>query len=187
MGEAIKDEYPEYKIVGLAYMHTMRAPNVSVSDEDYAEFVESYAEEELVPKQDITCPDNVVICVCTDTACASHAIDDSNCANPSNSNVKFNEYLVRWSQIVSNIYLWDYVDGSGSVPYPNILEYWNNYNYFYRMGENGLFAQVNTGNYPDFATLRTFLIAKLAWDTDMSEAEFTTYLDGFLEASYGDG
>ncbi|MBQ3099398.1 MAG: DUF4838 domain-containing protein, partial [Clostridia bacterium] len=186
IGEEIADEYPDHKVVGLAYMHTMRAPYVSVSDEDYAEFTASY-EGTMIPAQDPVCPDNVVICVCTDTACASHAIDDPDCQNTSNSNVKFNEYMERWCQLVSNLYLWDYVDGSGSVPYPNILEYLNNYNYFYEHGVNGLFAQANTSNYPDFAQLRTYLIAKLAWNPNMTQAEFDGHLNGFLEASYGAG
>ncbi|MBQ4054630.1 MAG: DUF4838 domain-containing protein, partial [Clostridia bacterium] len=186
VGEEIADEYPDHKVVGLAYMHTMRAPYVEISDGDYADFIASY-EGTMIPAQDPTCPDNVVICVCTDTACASHAIDDPDCKNVSNSNVKFNEYMERWNQLVSNVYLWDYVDGSGTVPYPNILEYRNNYNYFYEHGVNGLFAQANTDNYPDFAQLRTYLIAKLAWHPDMTAAEFDEHLNGFLEASYGPG
>ncbi len=190
IGEAIKDEYPGVKVVGLAYKYTMFAPKTAdeVDQKKYDEFVASY-EGEFLPPLDITSPDNVALCICTDNSCYSHAIDDPNCANKGYSNPRYDENFKKFTQIVPTIFVWDYLhaDAYAHTPFPNIHKIWQNYNYFYRNGVTGTFMQGGTSPYADMCELRSYAVARLNFDPDMTFDEYSEFVNEFLAFYYGDG
>ena len=197
VGEAIKDEYPTARLVGLAYKYTVTAPRADVTDEAYAQFVASYTavcekngwSTDYIPPQDPKAPENAIMCVATDNSCFSHAIDDPDCTNRSNSNVKFNENFERWCDIYDTIYVWDYFNGDAykHCPFPNIYEIWENYNYYYRHNVTGMYGLGDTSRYADFSELRTYVVAQLSMYPEMSEADYFLRVNKFLEVFYGEG
>lgn len=190
VGESVKEYAPDVKLVGLAYKYTMTAPNSAdeIDTKKYEEFIASY-EEKYVPSLDLTAPENVAMCICTDNSCYSHAIDDPNCQNKGRSNPKYHENFTQWCKLIPTIFIWDYLhaDSYTHTVFPNIHKIWQNYNYFHRMGVIGTYVQGGTHRFGDFVELRSYLIARLNLDPTISFEEYGELVNGFLKTYYGDG
>lgn len=191
IGEAIKDEYPEAKLVGLPYKYThMKGDGLkaTVTDEAYAAFCADYTERN-VPSQSLKCPDNVVLCVATDTACGSHSIGDENCNSTSNNAVYFDNELAKWKEISSNLYILDFVAGCAyeHMVFPIIHRIYDNFQKYKEYGVNGYYMLGNTYDYSDFSALKTYATSILMWNADMTEDEYYASVDRFLKAYYGNG
>ena len=190
VGEAIKDEAPGVKVVGLAYKYTMIAPKTAdeVDKEKYDAFAASY-EGRYLPPLDITSPDNVALCIATDNSCYSHAFEDPDCQNKGYNNARYDSNFRQFTEIVSTVFIWDYLhaDAYSHTPFPNIEKIWQNYNYFYRNGVTGTFTQGGTSLHGDFSELRSYLVARLNFDPGMTYEEYSEYINGFLCDYYGDG
>ena len=60
--------------------------------------------------------------------------------------------------------------------------------FYHENGVRGMFPQGNSQSVSgEFGELRAYLIAKLMWNPYMSEKEYYTHMDEFLEAYYGEG
>ncbi|MBR4880945.1 MAG: DUF4838 domain-containing protein [Clostridia bacterium] len=178
VGEAIKKEaetnpehayFADYQIIGLAYKYTwVKLKNTESWDE---------------------ISDNVIICICTDSACSAHAITDPNCKNNHNNNVKFLEVYESYKAVCDNLFVWDYIGGDiyADSPFPIIHQMYENYKFFQSEGVWGIYTLGDCSRNASFPELKTYLTSKLMWEKDMTEAEYWGYVESFLEAFYGDG
>lgn len=193
IGEAIKDEYPNVKLMGLPYTYTHMLAGklypVELDDATYEKFLASFPQQKYVPSKSLVCPDNVILCVCTDNTCSSHVIGDPKCKNPTNSAVNFEKELERWSQICSHIYIWDYVNGDmyKHEVFPFINNFYDNYQTYKKYGAEGYYILGHTSDYADFGELKTYIVSILNWNNEISREEYNNKVNTFLKAYYGDG
>ncbi len=163
VAEDIAEDYPDVRIEMQAYWWSHKAPKVTK------------------PR------DNVIIRLCTDGYCRSHALYDPDCEK----NASFINELLEWTAISDNVYIWDYtVNFSRSIPpFPNFGVLWKNMRFFAEHGIRGMFPQGNSTSerYGEFGELRAYLLAQLMMDPTMSEEEYYDLMDEFLEAYYGEG
>ena len=190
VGNAIKDDYPNVKLVALAYKYThLNKYNINLSNEDYADFLSKYTNERYVPSQSLKCPENVIIMYCTDKCCFSHEIGNTECDNPSCTAVKAAEEIALWQQICDHLYIWDYTNGAAYkhqvFPILNLL--YDNYHYFSEIGVEGVYVLGDSDDYGDFGELKSYLVGKLAWNMNMTREEYDNYVNMFLKGYYGEG
>lgn len=162
VAENLEKDYPHLVIDTLAYKYTQTAPY------------------KTVPRH------NVCVRVCPIHRCFTHPIGKCN----NEQTYTFRSDFKRWSEICDRIYLWDYTTNYRYyVPiFPNFGALRENMRYFVENNVRGMFPQ---GNYQstsgEFAELRVYLLAQLMWNPYMSEEEYDTHMDEFLEAYYGEG
>ena len=158
----IKDDYPGVYVDTLAYRYTRKAP------------------KNLKPA------DNVIIRLCSIECCFTHALSDETCSK----NKSFKDDIVEWAAICDNLYIWDYTYNAETyfTFFPNFDVLWDNVNFDKDHSVTGVFLegqQVSVSG--EFAELRSYLLAKLLWDPDMTEAEYYAHMDEFLQYYYGAG
>ena len=158
----IKDDYPGVYIDTLAYRYTRKAP------------------------KNIKPADNVIIRLCSIECCFTHALSDETCTQ----NREFKKDIEEWSAICNNLYIWDYTYNAETyfTFFPNFDVLWDNVQFYKNHNVTGVFLegqQVSVSG--EFAELRSYLLAKLLWDTDMTEEEYYAYMDEFLQYYYGAG
>ena len=162
IADDIKDDYPHVYVDTLAYRYTRKAPKT------------------IVPR------DNVIIRLCSIECCFCHPLDDPNCPH----NVEFKKDIEEWAAICNNLYIWDYTTDFLCYlsPFPNLAVLQKNVKFFKNHHVIGMFEQ---GNYQslsgEFGELRGYLLAKLLWNPDMTEAEYNAHMDEFLRDYYGAG
>lgn len=162
IADDIKDDYPHVYVDTLAYRYTRKAPKT------------------IVPR------DNVIIRLCSIECCFCHPLDDPNCPH----NVEFKKDIEEWAAICNNLYIWDYTTDFLCYlsPFPNLAVLQRNVKFFKDHHVIGMFEQ---GNYHslsgEFGELRGYLLAKLLWNPDMTEAEYDAHMDEFLRDYYGAG
>ncbi|MHC5023499.1 MAG: DUF4838 domain-containing protein [Planctomycetota bacterium] len=149
---ALADRFPDRIISTLAYQYSRRPPRT------------------LRPRA------NVSIMLCTieeDRArpIATHPTSD------------FPGDLAGWSAMSDDIFLWDYEVQFASpvAPFPNLRTLSPNVRWFADAGVRHVFLQGN-GLRTEFAELRCYLLAKLAWDPD---SNIEALIDEFLAGYYG--
>ena len=158
----IKDDYPGVYVDTLAYRYTRKAP------------------KNLKPA------DNVIIRLCSIECCFAHSLSDESCYK----NKEFKKDLEAWAAICDNLYIWDYTYNAETYfsYFPNFDVLWDNVNFYKDHSVTGVFLegqQVSVSG--EFAELRSYLLAKLLWDPDMTEEEYYAYMDEFLMYYYGAG
>ena len=158
----IKDDYPGVYVDTLAYRYTRKAPKT------------------LKPA------DNVIIRLCSIECCFTHALSDESCYK----NKEFKKDIEAWSAICDNLYIWDYTYNAETYFsfFPNFDVLWDNVNFYKDHNVTGVFLegqQVSVSG--EFAELRSYLLAKLLWDPDMTEEEYYAHMDEFLQYYYGAG
>ena len=162
IADDIKDDYPNVYVDTLAYRYTRKAPKT------------------IVPR------DNVIIRLCSIECCFCHPLDDPDCPH----NVEFKKDIEEWSAICNNLSVWDYTTDFLCYlsPFPNFAVLQKNVKFFKDHHVIGMFEQ---GNYQslsgEFGELRGYLLAKLLWNPDMTEAEYYAHMDEFLRDYYGAG
>ena len=169
VGEAIAEEYPDYYVVGLAYKYTWNMPK-------------------NFNKEDIS--DNVIVCVCTDNACGNHDHTQiEECANKSNNTGKYSEIFDAWCNFSPNVWVWDYTSDTtyADAPFPIIHQMYKNYMDFHDRGVSGMVILGDNVDCAPFSELKVYLVSRLVWEADMTEAEYWNYVDSFLREFYGDG
>jgi len=130
--------------------------------------------------------DNVQIRFCSIECCFSHDLSDETCER----NREFKCDMEAWKKICNRITVWHYTTDYRHyiVTYPNFGTLRENM-YFY--ATNNVVGMYPQGNYQsisgEFGELRAYLLAKLMWDPLMTEMEYQTHMDEFLEAYYGEG
>lgn len=162
LAREIRDEYPDVYIDTLAYRYTRQAPKT------------------IKPEP------NVIIRLCSIECCFCHPLDDESCER----NMAFKKDIEEWSAICENLYVWDYTTNFMHyiATFPNFEVLWENVRFYAEHNVVGLFEQ---GNYQsisgEFGDLRSYLLAKLLWNPDMTKEEYYGYMDKFLQAYYGPG
>ena len=181
--DILADAIPNTKIVGAAYNYTWS-------------LLKGYEPGDL--------NENVVIVVCTNKLCATHAIDDPNCRNEvcPNATIEINtggyttvkdgsdDIIREICRVVPNVWVWDYVFPAdhNEAPLPLFHRMYQNYNYYFSNGITGMFWQNTSKDNACFDVMRNYMGAKLMHEgKDMTEEEYWGYIEEFMKAYYGDG
>ena len=158
----IAEDYPDVTVDTLAYTYTQKAPKIT----------------KPLP--------NVCIRLCPVHGCAFHDFEDPECGE----NQSFANDVKEWSKICDRLYIWDYTTSySYYIPtYENLFSIRDKMRFYADHNVVGMFPE---GNYQsvsgEFAELRSYLLAKLMQNPYMTEKEYNTTMNEFLEAYYGDG
>lgn len=162
LAEDVEKEYPNVKILTLAYMFSFEAPKVTK------------------PRH------NVIIQYCPIDSCCAHALNDPACSR----NKEYNEWMQGWADVTDNLYLWYYtreVLQDGVLPFMNFDALYENYAYFHQTGVKGIFNESCVGSHGgEFDTMRIYLMSRLMWEEDMTKEEYYTALYEFIDAYYGE-
>ena len=129
---------------------------------------------------------NVCIRLCSIVCDFTHLLTDKDCG----MNVSFCNDLVAWSEICDKIYIWDYTNNFRyCIPtYANLHVLRENMRFYAEHNVKGVFPQGNCGTPSgEFGELRAYLLAKLLMDPMMTEKEYYTHMNEFLQAYYGEG
>ncbi|WP_169306806.1 DUF4838 domain-containing protein [Pedobacter polaris] len=100
------------------------------------------------------------------------------------SSASFRRDLKNWSQLTSNLFVWDYnVQFTNYVsPFPNLHVLQSNLSFFKANGVKGVFLQGSGDTPGEFSELRAFLLARLSWNTNANVKKLTAQ---FLNDYYG--
>ena len=167
----LEKDYPDLIIDTLAYNYTQTPPR------------------DIVPRE------NVCIRVCSIRVCFMHPMTECNDAPGPNGITwtrtgEFLPDLLAWGEICDRIHVWDYTTNFAYyiAPFSNFGSIRENMRLYYEHGVRGMFPQGNGQSISgEFGELRSYLLAKLMWNPLMSEEEYYTHMDEFLEAYYGAG
>lgn len=162
LAEELEDEFPDIKVLTLAYMF-------------------SYAAPKTAPR------DNVIIQICSLDACCGHPLCDLSCS----ANQEFRRNIADWSKLTDNIYVWYYVveftGNAKNAPFMNFNSIYDTYELFRSYGVKGVFNEGNmVTTSQEFGYLRAYLLSKLMWDNDMTREEYDTAIREFIAAYYGE-
>ena len=145
--------------------------------------------------ENIVCHDNIVVEYTIIDLCHQHAITDPECNHVMENDVLRNnagilEEINKWAAISKQCLIYDYgADFKfyySAFPQFDVLR--ENYRYFSTIGAWGYMNLCNP-HQPgcDFSELRFYLYAKLLQYPNMTEEEYQTHINEFLEAYYGPG
>jgi hypothetical protein len=83
---------------------------------------------------------------------------------------KFESDLKRWSAYVNNVYIWDYVVNFDNYfdMYPSLKVTQKNLKLYKQLGVNGVFLHGSEYDYSTFQDLKSTIIAKLLWNTNVN-------------------
>lgn len=161
LADDIKDEFPDVKIMTLAYMFSIDPPKTAPRD-------------------------NVVIMFCPIDSCCGCTLNDPECPK----NQSFAKQYKGWMELTDNIYVWYYVKeciDDGMLPFMNFDAMYYNYCDFNEDGVKGVFNEALSISYGgEFGALRSYLLSLLMWDQDMTYEEYTAELHNFIDAYYGE-
>ena len=167
----LEKDYPDLIIDTLAYNYTQTPP------------------VNIVPRE------NVCIRVCSIRVCFMHPMTECNDAKGPNGITwtrtrEFLPDLLAWGEICDRIHVWDYTTNFAYyiAPFSNFGSIRENMRLYYEHGVRGMFPQGNGQSISgEFGELRSYLLAKLMWNPLMSEEEYYTHMNEFLQAYYGEG
>ena len=159
--DAIKDDYPNVRLLTIAYQYTLKPPTV-----------------------DLPGP-GVMIYYAPIDDCMNHAYGDPECG----LNPRDYEYFETWCDITDEVFVWDYCTNFqyGCVPLSNFEVIRRNALDFYEHGVTGVFNNSFTGQRGEFHELRAYLLTRLFREPNMSKEQYYSMLDGFLAGFYGAG
>lgn len=161
VSDELIDEFPNFKIMTLAYDYTTAPPKTTVLR------------------------DNVIVYYCASNVCHSHPYNDPDC----DLNAVASEEIVAWKDKCSELFVWDYSTNFSctSVPSPNFHELRPNAEFFYDNNYRGVFNNAVSSRVGEFGDLRAFLLTRLYRDPKMGDAQYFKLMNGFLRQYYGDG
>jgi hypothetical protein len=96
--------------------------------------------------------------------------------------------IVKWGEICTKLYVWDYTDNFSylSIPFPDFYSIHENNNWFYQHNVRGAFNNADSEENGEFGEMKAYLLAKLMSDPYMTEEQYYTHMDEFLEGYYGE-
>ena len=162
IAENLEPDYPNLTVDTLAYKYTQKTPKITK------------------PRH------NVCIRLCSINCCFTHPIDNEECPKSK----KFHDDIVGWGKICDKLHIWDYTTNFHYYisTFPNFGVIHKNMRFFAENNVVSMFPQGNgQGVSGEFGELRAYLLAKLMWNPYMSDEEYYSAMDEFLEAYYGDG
>jgi len=139
VAEGIKDEFPDKKIITLAYL-------------DYAN-----------PPTNIKIPENVLVQLYTD----SHAWKYQFCFVTESD--EFQSYMKKWAKVGANIFIWDYVTDyiHPLVPMANMPVVRENMKFYIKNNAKGILLQGACYPATDMSDMRAWVWAKQFWNIDL--------------------
>ena len=160
VADAIKDDYPDARILTLAYLYSEAPPKTPARD-------------------------NVIVMLCPIDRCMAHPWGDC----PNNSDLtdllagwhSVTDNLYIWNYIVNDVKDWN------NTPFMNIDSLYDDYVIFREYGVTGVFNEGAGNNYgTEFAQLRNFLLSRLMWEPDMTRERYDDLTRRFIDAYYGE-
>jgi len=154
VAEGIKDEFPDKKILALAYL-------------DYAN-----------PPTNMKIDDNVVVQLCTD----AHAWKYQFCFTTESND--FQNYMKKWGASGAGIFIWDYVTDYVHmlVPMANMPVVADNIRFYIKNNAKGVMLQgTYMSNAGDMADMRSWVWAKQLWDPSL---DTKTLMKDFIYGYY---
>ena len=154
MADEIKKVRPDLYVDTLAYMYTRQPPKITRAR------------------------DNVIIRLCSIECSFVQPLGSGE------QNKSFHDDMVGWSEMASNIFVWDYATDFKLylLPFPNYRVVQDNIKFYVDHNVRGLFEQ---GDYHeptgDFVQLRGWLVAKLLWNP---EADQRALMEEFIAGYY---
>ncbi|MBE6599039.1 MAG: DUF4838 domain-containing protein [Ruminococcaceae bacterium] len=147
----------------------------------------------------IVCHPQVMVQFAIIDICHQHALTDPECTHGNSEallsgtikvrgNAEVIEEIEKWCKICDHFYLWDYAMNFRYYysPMPNFDVLLENYRYLIKLGCRGFIYQSNVqAPSAEFGVLRSYLIAKITENPDMTEAEYQNHINEFLMAYYG--
>lgn len=146
----------------------------------------SYQYTHGVPGNGYTVSDNVIINFCFDKACYNHAFDDPTCPKNAPVVAEFKQWAAMCKADNLFVYEYAYNCGDNYLPDPNLLVMWDNFKLYADCGVNGILSEGITAKGGEFDYLRAYLRSHLVWNPYMTEEEYYTLMDEFMEDWYGD-
>ena len=162
VAEDLEKDYPNLTVDTLAYKYTQKTPKITK------------------PRH------NICIRLCSINCCFTHPLDNQDCPR---SKTFYND-IVGWGKICDKLHIWDYTTNFHYYisTFPNFGVIHKNMKFFAENNVVSMFPQGNgQGVSGEFGELRAYLLAKLMWNPYMTEEEYYTYMDEFLEGYYGEG
>ena len=144
VAKGIRDEFPDKKILALAYL-------------DYAD-----------PPTNMKIEDNVIVQLCTD----AHAWKYQFCFTTESDG--FSSYMKKWGKSGAGIFIWDYVADYVHmlVPMPNMPVVRDNMKFYIDNNAKGIMLQGTCySNGGDMADMRSWVWAKQLWNIDRDTKE----------------
>lgn len=150
----VADEFPDKTISTLAYLYSRAAP------------------KHIKPRKNV----NIMLC--------SIECNRSRSLEADTGSRSFVKDVRDWTNLTSNIFLWDYVVQFSNYmsPFPNFRVLQPNIRFFVKNGITSVFEEGNSAMEGEFVELRTYLIAKLLWNPDIN---VDSVIDDFLKGYYG--
>ncbi len=155
VAEEIEKEFPDVKVMTLAYQYTRKPP------------------KHVRPRH------NVVIRLCTIECSFVQSLVEGE------ANDTFRSDIEGWSKVADQLYIWDYVTNFNQylVPHPNLRVLGSNIRFFVDHNTIGLFEQGDSqSGIGDFVRMRAWVLSHLMWD---HEQDADALIDGFLAGYYG--
>lgn len=148
----VAERFPDKIISTLAYQYTRTPPRG------------------IVPRENV----NIMLC----------SIESSRNDPMTLGDKSFSEDLVGWGKLTNNIIVWDYVIRFSNLlaPFPNLRILQPNLQFLHQNRVSAMFEQGNRDRGGEFAALRTYLISRLLWNT---EIDIQKESDEFLKGYYG--
>lgn len=150
----VADEFPDKTISTLAYEYSRAAP------------------KHIKPRKNV----NIMLC--------SIECNRSRSIEADTGSRSFVKDVVDWTNLTSNIFLWDYVVQFSNYvsPFPNFRVLQPNIRFFVKHGITSVFEEGNSALEGEFVELRSYLIAKLLWNPDLN---VDSVINDFLKGYYG--
>ena len=138
LAEEVEKRHPDVMLETLAYMYSRKPPKY------------------LRPRH------NVAIFLCTIECDFSKPMAESRYSE----NADFRENVLKWRDMSSELFLWDYAANwrATPAPYPNLDAYAANIPYFHGLGIRHLFEEGINSPSANFTDLKGWLGAKLMWN-----------------------
>jgi hypothetical protein len=155
VAEEIEKEFPDVKVMTLAYQYTRKPP------------------KHVRPRH------NVVIRLCTIECSFVQSLATGE------QNETFRSDIEGWSKVANQLYIWDYVTNFNHylVPHPNLRVLGPNIRFFVDHNTIGLFEQGDSqSGIGDFVRMRAWVLSHLMWD---HEQDADALVDEFLAGYYG--
>lgn len=159
IADDIAQDYPDVKILTLAYMYSVEAPKTPPRD-------------------------NVIIQLCSYEFCIAHPYGECNdnidFFKQLESWNEMTDNLYIWDYVV------DFNEDYKNIPFMNFNSLYENYKTYREHDVIGVFNEGYGGNYSgDFNELRNYLISELMWNTDLPREEYDRAIYEFIDAYYG--
>ena len=160
IADAIREDFPDARILTLAYMYSEEPP--------------------ATPPRD-----NVIVELCPIGLCSAHSFGE--CAENSDFPELLDRWKQKTGNVYVWTYVADFEDGWKNTPFMNFDAVYGDVLLLRQKGVKGIFNEGLGAEYgTEFAELRTFLLSRLMWEPDMTRDRYDDLTGRFIDAYYGE-